>query len=466
MDELGLPTVMHPEGIAPGQFPTSPLLQGGTVPVNRVPQRPVPGFKPTAVAGAAPDPASDDPSKDPKYIAAMGKAGEMEGKAEEEMDPYVKELHSFMSSPPPPEAPLPRSAAPQFADFAKQASPMLMILTALGGKAAGLSGQNMLGALTGIVEGTSEGNRERYDEAYKAWQDNYKSVQEDWRNKMEVYTQNMAWRKGKIGAEADAVAAYRTMAGDYRQDAKNIAAEHTAYERAMQQLNLQNARLAKLNTDMTGKSLSMRLKAMEQVDKAESGLTRLNQANDAVQDSITLLPRLVDRYKKENGDKINVPGNWARFLEAMSTDPELGEFVGNIKSLKAALVGIDMPAGTRGNLFLNKLFSGTAPEILTDSAAEIQTKLQRDANVIGEALRRSQNRLDTWRNQAMELGAADYGAQPDPRAGAAPESKLPAHKGKTYTDKDVEDTMAANPGMKREDVIREVEAAGFTKATP
>ena len=36
---------------------------------------------------------------------------------------------------------------------------------------------------------------------------------------MEVYKQNMAWRQGKIGAERDAVEAYRLMAGDHRQDA-------------------------------------------------------------------------------------------------------------------------------------------------------------------------------------------------------------------------------------------------------
>src|SRR5579859_3085874 len=51
-----------------------------------------------------------------------------------------------------------------------QAAPLMAIMMAVGGKAARLSGQNMLGAMSGAMQGLNEGSEARYKDAMTKWQ--------------------------------------------------------------------------------------------------------------------------------------------------------------------------------------------------------------------------------------------------------------------------------------------------------
>jgi len=400
---------MHPEGIAPGQFPTSPLLQGGTVPVNRVPQRPVPGFTPAAKAGAAPAAdlaADDDPFKDPRYIAASAKSEEFEGKAAGAMDQYAKDLTSFGDAPPPPEAPPLRTEAPKYAEFAKQASPMLMILTAIGGKAAGVSGMGMLGALTGIVEGTAEGNKDRYDAAYKEWQDHYQNLQDDWKNKMEVYKQNMAWRQGKIGAERDAVEAYRLMAGDHRQDAKNIAAEHTAYDRAMQKLTMSNLQLQNQHDRITAQHDVAEQKlgsdAAKQADKLSGNLPRTSVGYSSIQNAIDLLPQVIADVQKNN---IPLPKSWTELAAYESSSTAIKQFVAYMQEAQPVMAAVETAGQNRSNMLLQGMAKETIPaDIFTQTPESIRVKVLQANNVLRQSLTEQVDKIDMWANKAREHG--------------------------------------------------------------
>jgi hypothetical protein len=76
--------------------------------------------------------------------------------------------------------------APQFADFAKQVSPIAMIMMAFGGRSLGLSGKNMMSAVTGMLQGTAEGNMQAYQAARQQYKDSLAEAEEAHR-RMEEY---------------------------------------------------------------------------------------------------------------------------------------------------------------------------------------------------------------------------------------------------------------------------------------
>jgi hypothetical protein len=329
----------------------------------------------------------------------------------------------------PPEPPL-KAEAPKFADYAKQASPMLLILTQLAGGKMGVSAHGMLGALKGQLDATTQGNIDAYTRARQEWEDHWSTAKENWQNQNLVYQNTLKNYEGQIGAEMKAAEAAEMYAGAGEKMVGN------AYTRLTAKGKLFDA-LTKLERVEQQANNSARLNALNHVltnyQKSESGITRIDQAEAAIKDNISLMPQLLARYKATvgandkdaQGRNIILPEKFGKFMEAMSSDPVLGEFSANLLSLKSALVGIDMPAGTRGNLFLNKLFSGTAPDAFSDSASQIQTKLFNDFNVIEEAKKRAQGNMKMWSDLSARLG---YNIQTIDDTPSIDRSKYPAHK--------------------------------------
>jgi len=366
-----------------------------------------------------------DPEKDP--MAIRGRSLQKKGldaaavRSEKEMT-AADALATFEENNKPPPPPM-KDEAPKFADYAKKASPLLLILTQLAGGKMGVGANGMLGALKGQLDGVSQNNIDSYTRARQAWTDHWDTVKENWQNQDTVYKNTLKNYEGQIGAEgkaAEAAEAYSGV-GD-----KMIG---TAYDRysAKSKLMANLSQLERAEQFAHGAASAKALTGViTQYQKSEQGLTRLDQAESAIKDNLDLMPKLLERYKNTTGkgDKIIIPEKFSKFMASMSDDPMLGQFTANILSLKSALVGIDMPVGTRGSLFLYKLFAGTAPDALSDSAAQIQTKLNNDFNMIEQAKGMAERNMRMWGDMAGRLG---YNI-PNANYSSIPRSEYPDQK--------------------------------------
>lgn len=109
------------------------------------------------------------------------------------------------------------SNPPSSAQFYAQAmhtAPLIAMMAALGGKAAGLSGQEMLGALNGMMSGFNAGSAAKYQEALTKWQASVKALQERNAEQEEIYKLMLDAYQGRADAAQKARDFALSMTGD------------------------------------------------------------------------------------------------------------------------------------------------------------------------------------------------------------------------------------------------------------
>jgi hypothetical protein len=95
-----------------------------------------------------------------------------------------------------------------------QAAPLMSMLAVLGGKAAGLSGRAMLGAMNGMMEGLNTGSEEQYQQHLDAWKQQIAAYKERHEQQLEIYNLMLDAYKGR----ADAALKARDFALDMTKD--------------------------------------------------------------------------------------------------------------------------------------------------------------------------------------------------------------------------------------------------------
>ena len=83
---------------------------------------------------------------------------------------------------------------------AMHAAPQLAILAALGGKAAGLSGQMMLGSLTGMMEGLNKGASDQFQQSLDKWKQQLQQYKERHQEQMQMYQLMLDSYQGRADA--------------------------------------------------------------------------------------------------------------------------------------------------------------------------------------------------------------------------------------------------------------------------
>jgi hypothetical protein len=159
-----------------------------------------------------------------------------------------------------------------------KAAPVLAILTALGGKATKLSGQNMLGALNGMVKGLNSASEKTYNDALQRWQSAYEKMRQQQQRLSDAHKLMLTAYAGRADAYQKASDAARRMVGDELDDKQRqisqtidtFKAQSTAWGK-IQQINMANASLAD----------RIRLHIAEE-DKWKQATARANQAADPV----------------------------------------------------------------------------------------------------------------------------------------------------------------------------------------
>jgi len=93
-------------------------------------------------------------------------------------------------------------------------APMFALLSAIGGKVTKLSGQNMLAATTGIVQGLNQASEKLYEDSYNAWMAQYNKLKEHQQNLMRQHQLMLEAYRGRADAYQKAGDAARRMTGD------------------------------------------------------------------------------------------------------------------------------------------------------------------------------------------------------------------------------------------------------------
>jgi hypothetical protein len=83
---------------------------------------------------------------------------------------------------------------------AMHVAPQIAILATLGGKAAGLSGQAMLGALTGMMTGLNQGAADQFQQSLEKWKQELQKVKDRHQEQMELYKVMLDAYQGRADA--------------------------------------------------------------------------------------------------------------------------------------------------------------------------------------------------------------------------------------------------------------------------
>jgi hypothetical protein len=131
------------------------------------------------------------------------------------------------------------------------AAPVLAILMAIGGKVTKQSGQTMLAAQTGMVQGLNEGSEKKYNDAVEKWKAGFQALQDHQARMMEAHRLMLTAYQGRADAYQKAAEAARRMTGDILDKEQRKVSETTDLWKAqsegwyrLQKVNQANRALA------------------------------------------------------------------------------------------------------------------------------------------------------------------------------------------------------------------------------
>jgi hypothetical protein len=413
---IGLPTVKQPGGYQPAaprpaQFGADPMLVS---------------LKSGAGAAApAAAPVSGDAQRKALETRALGLIGKGMDTADEVEPAYEKaqaeeraNLAEYQKGEQERLAQLdPRklitAQAPKYSDYAKEASPFFMVLTAIGGKAAGVSGMGMIGALTGMVEGTQEGNMERYNAAYHEYQDHYKAQRDEYENlkayidTMQKYAGNNLIAKNQIAQQGlDMIGVKQNFAVMGVNTVK--ALDDTQSKLAATQLKIE-----KLHEKTMNDNEAARDRSTKEFEKIQTTATRSETAIQYLNRMKELMPQVVSKYKEKFGV---VPKTFGELYIKLKDDPSTSEFQRLTKDLKSALMGIELPTGVRGNMYVEKVIGDTSPDLSTQNVEELSTAISGMQTWAGNVLQTQKQQMAVRNAYVIQAGGpnmmTDAGTQP------------------------------------------------------
>jgi len=241
--------------------------------------------------------ATYDPMQDPQ--AQRGYRLQREGEegvvsAAERGQQAALDQEKFLAANKPPETEL-KTDAPKMADFAKQASPLLMILTTLGGKAMGMNANGMLGAMKGQLDAAAQNNKDAYEQAYKQWEDHWSVIKENQAIKDKAYEQSLKWYKGRVDAPIKAAEFAESIAGEGEKMVGNALQRHTASKEVVNMLEgMTKYHAAAANRHLAGNDAAWN-KYLGALEGAADSATTFKRTADSLQSAWQRLEAVVEK---------------------------------------------------------------------------------------------------------------------------------------------------------------------------
>ena len=265
--------------------------------------------------------------------------------------------------------------------------PLLMMMMAVGGKAFKTGGLGMLGAMSGMMEGSAQGSLEAFDRAKKQYDEHYQQIQDEWKNK-QIIVDRMEKALGKrMDARKVAIEMAGEAIGDAQKEQKNVVGEYNTHEKTMAQLARQTAQIGlqreKLALQKDRKRDADREKAMTAYEKTIASWPKITASKTDLQNALSLLPKVVEKFKS---DKTYFPGYFSNFL-ASSADPEISRFRANLETAKPMLMALETSGqGLRSNMLLQAAVGKTVPvDVWSENLAAIDQKTRNDVALINTA---------------------------------------------------------------------------------
>jgi hypothetical protein len=356
-----------------------------------------------------------DKDKDPEYLASKAQHDQGMDDLHSSYDRQRQDAQAIRDMGPPPDQDHFKQAVPVMQDYAVKGMPFLLMAMALGGKAAKLSGGNMLAGMTGMMQGAQEGSMEKFNNAYKTWQENYKQFDEEQKNRMAIYKANLDWRKDAINAEDVAAREALSYVGASEINMKNAIAAHNAQEKAALQIEQMNAKTSRLAQSVSeqGQKLGQKFyedwrKETANTPRAVLGAASAIQATQRLPEVLEVIksnhipyPKSLAEWKTLNLD--GIPENQKRAVQ---------EFVAAASDEKIVAVAAELNGTGKGNMLTQMLAGNTSPEIWKQSPAQIQMLQANLTRLLKEISKEKIGNLDSARNNALSkdpsLSIPDY----------------------------------------------------------
>jgi hypothetical protein len=370
-----------------------------------------------------------DVTKDPDVAGELANYKKDRKAEREESQALRDQIQSFLtfSKPPPTPPDASKELAPEMRDFVVKTTPWLTILSAIGGKVAGLSGLNMLGAMNGMLKGSLAGSQKAFDAAYQRYQDNWTRLQEDYRNKDAFYRSEMEMRKGQIDAQARALEAVATMAGEDLKGATTVAGMKSAHDKAMIALTSAASRLELTKQQMGERQRSQVLKIVQAYQKAEGAFPRNTDAKVSADKAFELLPQVLDEIK-QYAPELPFPKAIAEWM-AHSGSVQAQQFRAYWVNAKAIIMALETSGtGARSNMLLQVMIGkGVPTEIYNMGPAEVDVLSRQLKALLDNSWETQTQNMEMYRKLAKAEGF-DIPQSPEYKL---PASQLPTDMGGT-----------------------------------
>jgi hypothetical protein len=241
-----------------------------------------------------------------------------------------------------------------------------------------ISGQGMMGALTGMVEGTAEGNAERYNTAYKEYQDHYKRFKEEEADRVAYRDELLKWHKCKMdAAQIAAQDSLRVVGVDEKMIQTGVNGE-VARARAVAAVDKLNLEAAKYHAQLAN-------------DQAKAGRLQFQ----AMQKEMTKVKGVEDASTRFSDAVDNVENAYSKLMEAKKSDSTLA-------------TAIDT------NSIFNSDAAASALRVKYPVIAELE---QAYASLVGPAIREFNEGVTAAAQRNVRVENAEIMALPDIRKG-------------------------------------------------
>lgn len=205
-----------------------------------------------------------------------------------------------------------------------QLSPWLIMLGALGGSRTSLSGQAMLGATNGMIQGLTKGDEEGYQQAYQKYQDEHQKFAELQKQKWDVYREMVKVYKDRIDGKQRALQVAEQAVRDARKDRADTMMAYMQTVRAGVQLKDLNRKIADTESNITHRKEQDRIRQEEADRKAAKDAQVTGKASDkkaahakAVQDASSEIDQLISMLNTDKYPLTGVGGMVRRGAEAV-----------------------------------------------------------------------------------------------------------------------------------------------------
>lgn len=246
--------------------------------------------------------------------------------------------------------------------------PFLIGLATVGGKAAGLHAQTMLGGMNGMVRGMMQGSDKAYQEAQKKYDDSYQRYIDRHKAMLQVYNEMRQVYKGRVDADLRALEIARKAVGDDAKMDQN-AVKNWQWEQQYA-VKLEEEQRKRMEAEARVRQMEASTgKTTAQTDVIKGGGAKGKEHAQHINDANTLIDEIIAL----SGKKTNVLGAKMSPTGFGGKVARTAETIGNVTGVSNQTGAHDFESKLSDlQLLLPKLLTGSSKSA-KDERAKVET---------------------------------------------------------------------------------------------